>query len=748
MSVIGVTALATIAHKAVEVGTQLAKSFTIDPLTTGFKEYETNLNSIQTVLANTSKAGTTLKDVNAALAELNEYSDQTIYNFSEMAKNIGTFTAAGVSLETATASIKGIANLAALSGSNSQQASAAMYQLSQAISAGKVSLEDWNSVVNAGMGGKVFQDALMQTARVHGVAIDDMVKKQGSFRLTLQDGWLTGEILTETLMQFTGDLTDAQLKSMGYSQQQIAEIQKLAAIAKAAATEVKTFSQLMSTLQEGLGSGWARTWELIFGDFEEAKALWTSVNNVIGDFIKGSADARNKVLTDWKEMGGRTALIEAIGNAFKAVLGVLKPFADAFRNAFPATTGKQLYDMTIAVRDFTATLIPSAETMNKIARVADGFFAILALGWDIVKEGVKFLFELFGVVTEGSGGFLEGAARVGDFVVVLTNAIRQGKGVQKFFEILRDVVEPPIAFIKTLGREVANLFEKFDGVSAAKGITGFIGKLASLEGFGERIKAIWSGVFSFLDNIFVKFFGVAGGITEFFEGFGEKIATSLQGINLQGIMGGLGAGGFAALMLSLRGLVVNASDILDGLTGSLEAMQTTLRAATLLQIALAVGVLTAAVAVLSGIDAAKLTSSLTAITVMFTQLLAAMLIFEKMSGFQGFAKMPFVAASMILLGAAINVLALAVKQVADLNWGELARGLTGVAVLLLGIVVTAELMKNAKGLIATGTGLVILAAGIKVLASAVTDLSGLSWEEMARGLVGVGALLDRKSTRL
>jgi len=174
MSVIGVTALATIAHKAVEVGTQLAKSFTIDPLTTGFKEYETNLNSIQTVLANTSKAGTTLKDVNAALAELNEYSDQTIYNFSEMAKNIGTFTAAGVSLETATASIKGIANLAALSGSNSQQASAAMYQLSQAISAGKVSLEDWNSVVNAGMGGKVFQDALMQTARVHGVAIDDM----------------------------------------------------------------------------------------------------------------------------------------------------------------------------------------------------------------------------------------------------------------------------------------------------------------------------------------------------------------------------------------------------------------------------------------------------------------------------------------------------------------------------------------------------------------------------------------------
>lgn len=741
MSVIGVTALATIAHKAIETGTQIAKSFTIDPLTSGFKEYETNLNSIQTVLANTSKAGTTLKDVNAALAELNEYSDQTIYNFSEMAKNIGTFTAAGVSLETATSAIKGIANLAALSGSNSQQASTAMYQLSQAISAGKVSLEDWNSVVNAGMGGKVFQEALMQTARVHGVAIDDMVKKSGSFRLTLQEGWLTGEILTDTLMQFTGDLTDAQLASMGYSQQQIAEIQKLAAVAKAAATEVKTFSQLMSTLQEGLGSGWARTWEIIFGDFEEAKQLWTGVNNVIGDFIKGSADARNKVLTDWKEMGGRTVLIEAIGNAFKAVMGVLKPFADSFRNAFPATTGKNLYDITVAIRDFTAGLIPSGETMNKIARIADGFFSLLALGWEIVKEGAKFLFELFGVVTEGSGGFLEAGARVGDFVTVMVQAVRNGKGVQKFFEVLRNVVEPPIEFIKTLGRELGNLFSRFDGAGAAKGLAGFVAKLASLEGFGERIKAIWAGVFSFLDNIFVKFFGAAGGITEFFEGFGEKIATSLSGINLQGIVGVFTSGAFAALLLSLRGMAAGAGDIIEGLTDSLSAMQTTLRAATLLQIALAVGVLTASVAVLSGIDAAGLTRSLTAITVMFTQLLASLLIFEKLSGFTGFAKMPFVAASMILLGVAVNVLALAVKQLADLDWDELSRGLTGVMVLLGLIIITAHLMPNPASFISTGVAIVILAAGIKILASAVNDLAGLSWDELARGLVGVGALL-------
>lgn len=741
MSVVGVTALATLTSKALETGTRIAKAFTIDPLTSGFKEYETNLNSIQTVLANTSKAGTTLKDVNKALAELNEYSDQTIYNFSEMAKNIGTFTAAGVSLDTATASIKGIANLAALSGANSEQASRAMYQLSQAISAGKVSLEDWNSVVQAGMGGKVFQDALMQTARVHGVAIDQMVKDAGSFRLTLQEGWLTGEILTETLMQFTGDLTDAQLKSMGYSQAQIAEIQKLAAIAKAAATEVKTFSQLMSTLQEGLGSGWARTWELIFGDFEEAKQLWTGVNNVIGEFIKTSSDARNKVIGDWKELGGRTVLIEGLALAFNLLMEVVTPIGKAFRDIFPPITGQQLYNLTVQFRDFFSAARLGEDTMNNIRRTFAGVFAILDVGWTVVKEGVKFLFELFGVVTEGSGGILEATANFGDFAVGLRNSIKAGQGIQRFFEILMDVVRPPIEFVKTLGSEIGKLLNKFDGVAAAKGLSGFIAKLASLEGFGERIKAIWSGVFSFLDNIFIKFFGVAGGITEFFEGFGEKVVKSLQGINLQGIVGVFTGGAFAALLLSLRNMIGGAADILDSLTDSLSAMQTTLRAATLLQIALAVGVLTASVAVLSGIDAAGLTRSLTAITVMFTQLLASLLIFEKLSGFTGFAKMPFVAASMILLGVAVNVLALAVKQLADLNWDELSRGLTGVMTLLGMIIITAHLMPNPASFISTGAGVVVLAAGIKILASAVNDLSGLSWDELARGLVGVGTLL-------
>lgn len=164
LEVMGVTALANITNSAVNAGKRMVSALTIDPIKDGFKEYETQMNAVQTILANTQSEGTNVKIVNKALDELNSYADKTIYNFTEMTRNIGTFTAAGVKLDTSVNAIKGISNLAAISGSTSQQASTAMYQLSQALAAGKVQLMDWNSVVNAGMGGKVFQDALIRTS--------------------------------------------------------------------------------------------------------------------------------------------------------------------------------------------------------------------------------------------------------------------------------------------------------------------------------------------------------------------------------------------------------------------------------------------------------------------------------------------------------------------------------------------------------------------------------------------------------
>ena len=304
-------ALRNITSRVQHTAENLVKSFTIDPVKTGLQEYETQINAVQTILANTQHNGTTLDEVNSALDTLNTYADKTIYNFTEMTRNIGTFTAAGVDLQTSVESIQGIANLAAVSGSTSQQASTAMYQLSQALAAGKVSLMDWNSVVNAGMGGKVFQDALLRTSELLKTGGKEAVKTYGSFRESLTKGeWLTTEVLTETLKQLSGAYSEADLIAQGFTKEQAKEISELAETATNAATKVKTFTQLMDTLKEATQSGWTQTWEILVGDFEEAKKLWTGVSDTLGEIIGKSADRRNKMLSGamdsgWDKMIGK-----------------------------------------------------------------------------------------------------------------------------------------------------------------------------------------------------------------------------------------------------------------------------------------------------------------------------------------------------------------------------------------------------------------------------------------------------------
>ena len=419
LEVMAITALQNITNSALAAGKNLVSAFTIDPIKTGFEEYETQINAVQTILANTSSKGTTLDQVNNALDELNHYADMTIYNFTEMTRNIGTFTAAGVDLDTSVAAIKGIANLAAVSGSNSQQASTAMYQLSQALAAGTVKLQDWNSVVNAGMGGQVFQDALKETAKVHGIAIDEMIKDEGSFRETLSKGWLTSDILTETLAKFTGDLNEDQLRTMGYTDDQIKSIMEMGKTANDAATKVKTFTQLFDTLKEAAQSGWTQSWEIIVGDFEEAKELLTEVSDTFSAVINASADARNKMLQDWKDLGGRTMMIEAVKNVFEGLVSVAKPVREAFNEIFPPMTGKQLAEITERIRDLTAKFKMGEESSKNLKNTFKGVFAVLDIVGQAFKAVAGGVGELIGLFLPAGNGVLSLTGSFGEYLVKL-----------------------------------------------------------------------------------------------------------------------------------------------------------------------------------------------------------------------------------------------------------------------------------------------------------------------------------------
>lgn len=773
LEVMAITALQNITNSALAAGKNLVSAFTIDPIKSGFEEYETQINAVQTILANTSSKGTTLDQVNNALDELNHYADMTIYNFTEMTRNIGTFTAAGVDLDTSVAAIKGIANLAAVSGSNSQQASTAMYQLSQALAAGTVKLQDWNSVVNAGMGGQVFQDALKETAKVHGIAIDEMIKDEGSFRETLSKGWLTSDILTETLAKFTGDLNEDQLRTMGYTDDQIKSIMEMGKTANDAATKVKTFTQLFDTLKEAAQSGWTQSWEIIVGDFEEAKELLTEVSDTFSAVINASSDARNKMLQDWKDLGGRAMMIEAVKNVFEGLVSVAKPVREAFNEIFPPMTGKQLAEITERIRDLTAKFKMGEESSKNLKNTFKGVFAVLDIVGQAFKAVAGGVGELIGLFLPAGNGVLSLTGSFGEYLVKLDETVKKTDVFGKAVSTVVDIVKTAITFVKTAGEKVKEFGktagEKFDfpgfelfhsflkrvhdrmaqiGDGAGKMKSGVI---VAFEMMGEALEKC--KFLKVMEALWTAVKVIAGGIADAVGTMMGTLAEKLGNADFSGVLDVLNsiAVGGIALSISkflksvteplegLNSVLEGVTGILDGVRGCFEAYQTNLKAGTLLKIGAAIALLAGSIVAISLIDSDKLSASLGAITVLFANLLGAMTIFNKISSDTG--KVAKACTAMIAMSVAVSILAGALKKVSDLDWGELARGLVGIAGLTTIVVASSKAMASGQKQVMKGaTSLIIFGAAIKILASACRDLSKLQWDELGRGLTGVGVL--------
>lgn len=393
MQGLAVTAFGGIGVAALNAGRSVVSGF-IGTIKDGFNEYELKMRAIQTIMANTVEKGTTLGEVKTSLAELNTYADKTVYSFSDMTHAIGLFTAAGVDLQTSVASIKGLSNLAAASGSTAQQTATAYTQLSQAIAAGAVHLQDWNSLVQAGMGGESFRNALIETSRMMGTGYDEAIAKDGNFRESLKEDWLTAQVMTTTLTALTNDLSESQLVEMGYSEEQAHKLKQFAQGAFDAATKIRTFSQLVDTTKEAIGSGWAETFEILFGDFEEASVLFTSIGDWLGGVIKASADARNGFLQMWKDLGGRASLVQGLANIFRAIVKVLGQIGTAFRRVFMNASAEGLVRITKAFENFTSKLIITNNFADKLEWTFTGLFSIFHILATILGEVAQVVFTV------------------------------------------------------------------------------------------------------------------------------------------------------------------------------------------------------------------------------------------------------------------------------------------------------------------------------------------------------------------
>ena len=783
LEVMAVTALANITNSVINTGKQMLSSLIIAPIKDGFAEYELKMGSIQTIMMST---GASLEDVNKYLNELNTYADRTIYSFADMTSNIGKFTNAGVKLEDAVMAIQGISNEAAVSGANANEASRAMYNFAQALSAGYVKLIDWKSIENANMATVEFKTQLLEAAVAAGTVekttdgmykvlsknnqgstMDETIDATKNFNDSLQYQWMTTDVLVSTLRDYADETTEIGKKAF------------------AAAQEVKTFTQLMDTLKEAVGSGWAMTWEILFGDFNEAKTMWTDASNYFGGLIDAMSDARNSMLQGWKDLGGRAAVIDAVKNAFGALVSVVKPVKDAFREIFPPTTSQQLYNMTVALKEFTSRLKLSDTASANLKKTFKGVFAVLDIGKQAFSALFKGITPLFGGFETLGGGILGVTGNIGDFLVSIDDFIKKndifgksvqgvidfvGKAVNAFKDFAKEVKDkfnlPDLDTVKESVKEFLNILKekinvpglelfhsilerihiRMSQVGEAAGemkggviiAIGAIGEALSKCKFLQLLQALWNGVKT-----------IVGGITQVISGLADTIIEKLGNADFSGIidlLNGLSLGGIAIGLTkfinslsnpldSLGDIMENVTGILDGVRGCFEEYQNQLKAGTLIKIATAIGILAASIVAISLVDSDKLAGSLGAITVMMTELIAAMAVFNKLGGVSGKG-----AGKLIVFATAVLVLSSAVKKMASLSWGELARGLVGVGVLLAELDAFMATAKFNKKAMSNAVAMVIFAAAIKVMASAVKALSGLSWEEMAKGLLGVGVL--------
>lgn len=830
LQVMGVTALANITNSAVNAGKRIVNALTLEPIMSGFQEYETQINAVQTILANTKSKGSTLDDVNKALDELNLYADKTIYNFTEMTRNIGTFTAAGIDLKTSVSAIQGIANLAAVSGSTSQQASTAMYQLSQALAAGTVKLMDWNSVVNAGMGGEIFQNALKKTSEELNTGAEAAIKAKGSFRESLQTGWLTSEVLTETLKKFTTSganeyvaeytglskeavaaaLEDAKAKygeadaikyaskalaeKSGKNEEEIKSVLEMANTAEDAATKVKTFTQLWDTLKEAAQSGWTQSWEIIVGDFEEAKELLTQISDTIGAMIQSSADARNALLQGWKDLGGRDDLLEGFKNIFNGVMSVVKPVKEAFSEVFKAMTPEDLVSITKRFREFTEKLTLSGEAADKLKSILKNVFENLKLVKDAVGESLKNAFKgLISIVKPIKDAFTEvfhviDPSSVEKVTTGFTNFTkklilneesadkvkRAFKGIFSIFDIFRKI-------LGSVAKAIGKLFNA-DGVSslgdllltAAASIGDFFTSLN--EGFDE------SGLSGVLSKIVSGFSSLISGATEHMKSFGDvfsfvggtiktvagKIWEALKtvfgwisdNVSAGDIFAGLAGGGifvaakkFSGLMGTIKdavsklfgdkdgGIKGKFADVMDSVKDTLSSFTSGIRISSIVAVAIAVGILSASMKTISELDAEQITKSLLSIGIMLTMLSKTMGSITKTLSGLGSKGLIKAGISLVLIAASVSILAGALKKIADLSLDELAKGLFGIGVLLGELALGLKIIGKTKVSLSTSVAMLALAVSCKILASALQKFGEMSWDEIVRGLIGMGGAL-------
>lgn len=427
-------------------------------------------------------------------------------------------------------------------------------------------------------------------------------------------------------------------------------------------------------------------------------------------------------------------LIESLKNSFEGLMSIIKPIKEAFREIFPPITAQQLNKIIERIRDLTAKFKLNDKQSAKLKSTFKGLFSVIKLGVSVVTKIVSAVATLVGKLFGFSGSVLDITGSLGDFVSRIATSISKtnlfGKSVDKITGFLGKAIDKTKEFKEAITNKIKlpNYFDKF--VNVIKKIGEVISKVA------KKVSSAASGIGKAIWDIFLN-----GGLDNLVGLVNGGIFTSFL-LDLKGFTEGLKKFNKESKkeVEKSGGIKDSIINVLNSVKESLEDWQKSIKAGTILKIAIAVAVLAAALLIISKVPVEKLGTSLGAVTALFGETLGALALFEKINGdYNGAYE---AVAIIVAMSLSLLILASAVKKLSDLGLEGLAEGVIGVSALMYALVGAAKLMsKGGKDISKGAYQLVIMAVALKIMASVCKDLSKLSLEGLGKGVSSIAVIL-------
>ena len=786
MSIAAISAIQRIVDKGMDAGERLIKSLSVDQVTAGWDKYAQKTSAVQTIMAATAKqydnTEQQMADVNEQLEKLNWFTDETSYSFLDMVSNIGKFTSNQIGLEDSVTAMQGISTWAAISGANVNEAGRAMYNLSQALGTGAVKLIDWKSIENANMATAEFKQTVLDTAVALG-----KVKETGdgvyetlagnevsvsNFNENLKDAWFDKEVLMTVLEQYgmfadklyevqnETDLTATQLlqavdaykagtldlsdilKDTEVPAERLTEligelsddVYDLGWRSFRAAQEAKTFKEAIDSVKDAVSTGWMNTFEIIFGDYEQARKLWTNVANELYDVFAESGNTRNEILKEWAsaENGGRDMLFEAASNTWRGFRAVIDAVGEAIRDVFPPITAERLVEFTRKLRDLTEQYQLSEKAMDGFKRLLKGVLSPLKLVGKGAKTAGKWLGKLAEYLFKGANSLLEFIADIDPLPDLLKKVFGEeryergakalqtiGENLSKAFSVLRDGVDALIPksdrfsgildsarqtmrkFGDSLSDHVVKGLEKVAKIDFEKGAQTVVSALERIVTYIQThsLKDVANDIKKWVDNIKRNLSGVLDGTA--FSGAWQWLRDGWDEL-----MEKLGVNDddnvLSRIINDIRAALENATPLIDSFKTSIKNMVSEITPAKALVVAFGIGLTTTLFSITNSLATFRETTQ--KIGTFFSTLTKK--IAPKYSVFKDVA-------------VAIGTLALALVVLSRVDPAGLERA--------KGALWT---MTAVLGILAGGSGIlgkfVLKKGGIKQLAEMITSLKGLA----------------------